>query len=298
MLLRGGGGGGGFLMGSRATLLFASRGAAPTPARLPLPRFSLSPVPTKSLSAASSSVHVPVRSLFTGIVEEVGRVHRLGPPLRLPGDGGDAGECPGLDLEVETKNLLASTQLRDSVAVDGACLTVSAIDPAASTLTFGVSPETLQRTSLAGRAPGDGVNLERALTPASRMGGHLVQGHVDGTGEIAALRPERDALWVTVRAPPEVLRLVVPRGFVAVDCTSLTVSSVDAEAGCFDFMLVRYTRGKVALPAKKVGDKLNLEADILGKYVEKLLAGKVHDAMAKWTLVLPLSEWRLACSED
>lgn len=279
LLLRRGGGG---LLPSPsgpAALPFSSRGAACTPARLrlPPPRFSLSPVP-KSLSAASSS-HVPVRSLFTGIVEEVGRVRRLGPPL-APSGGGGGGEAPGLDLEVETKNLLAGTQLGDSVAVDGACLTVAAIDPAASTLTFGVAPETLRRTSLGGRAPGDGVNLERALTPSSRMGGHFVQGHVDGTGEIVAFRPDGDSLWVTVRAPPEILRLLVPKGFVAVDGTSLTVVSVDDEGGWFDFMLVRYTQDNIVLPTKKVGDKVNLEADILGKYVEKLLAGRV-EAMAK-----------------
>ncbi|CAN6361192.1 unnamed protein product [Urochloa humidicola] len=263
-----------------ATLPFASRGAAAGPARrirLPPPRFSLSPVP-KSLSSASSS-HIPVRSLFTGIVEEVGRVRRLGPPLS-PSFGGGAGEAPGLDLEVETKTLLTGTQLGDSVAVDGTCLTVAAIDAAASTLTFGVAPETLRRTSLGERAPGDGVNLERALTPSSRMGGHFVQGHVDGTGEIAALRPDGDSLWVTVRAPPEILRLLVPKGFVAVDGTSLTVVSVDDEGGWFDFMLVRYTQENIVLPKKKVGDKVNLEADILGKYVEKLLAGRV-EAMAK-----------------
>ncbi|RLN28595.1 uncharacterized protein C2845_PM05G15690 [Panicum miliaceum] len=257
-----------------ATLPFASRGAAARRLRLPPPRFSLSPVP-KSLSAAS---HVSVRSLFTGIVEEVGRVRRLGPPLAPSGGGG--GEAPGLDLEVETKSLLAGTQLGDSVAVDGTCLTVAAIDPAASTLTFGVAPETLRRTSLGERAPGDGVNLERALTPSSRMGGHFVQGHVDGTGEIASFRPDGDSLWVTVRAPPEILRLLVPKGFVAVDGTSLTVVSVDDEGGWFDFMLVRYTQDNIVLPTKKVGDKVNLEADILGKYVEKLLAGRV-EAMAK-----------------
>ena len=264
--------GGGLLLPSppcAATLPFASRRL-----RLPPPRFSLSPVP-KSLSAAS---HVPVRSLFTGIVEEVGRVRRLGPPLAPSGGGG--GEAPGLDLEVETKTLLAGTQLGDSVAVDGTCLTVAAIDPAASTFTFGVAPETLRRTSLGERAPGDGVNLERALTPSSRMGGHFVQGHVDGTGEIAAFRPDGDSLWVTVRAPPEILRLLVPKGFVAVDGTSLTVVSVDDEGGWFDFMLVRYTQDNIVLPTKKVGDKVNLEADILGKYVEKLLAGRV-EAMAK-----------------
>jgi riboflavin synthase len=250
-------------------LPFASR----APLRVPPLRFSLSPVP-KSISSPSSS-RIPVRSLFTGIVEEVGRVRRIGPPPTPPSGGGGGG-APGVDLEVETKNLLAGTQLGDSVAVDGTCLTVAAIDAAASTLTFGVAPETLRCTSLGDRAAGDAVNLERALTPASRMGGHFVQGHVDGTGQIAAFRPEGDSVWVTVRAPPEILRLLVPKGFVAVDGTSLTVVNVDEDGGWFDFMLVRYTQDNVVLPKKKVGDKVNLEADILGKYVVKLLAGRME----------------------
>uniref|UniRef100_A0A0D9Y015 Riboflavin synthase n=1 Tax=Leersia perrieri TaxID=77586 RepID=A0A0D9Y015_9ORYZ len=264
--------GGGLPFSPSSPLPFASRvSSSPTPLRLPPPRFSLSPIP-KSLSSSQ----IPVRSLFTGIVEDVGRVRRIGlsPPPPTPSSGG--GESAGVDLEVETKTLLAGTQLGDSVAVDGTCLTVAAIDPDSSTLTFGVAPETLRRTSLGDRAAGDGVNLERALTPASRMGGHFVQGHVDGTGEIAAFRPEGDSVWVTVRAPPEILRLLVPKGFVAVDGASLTVVNVDEEGGWFDFMLVRYTQENIVLPKKKVGDKVNLEADILGKYVEKLLAGRIE----------------------
>uniref|UniRef100_A0A0E0MN95 Riboflavin synthase n=1 Tax=Oryza punctata TaxID=4537 RepID=A0A0E0MN95_ORYPU len=271
----------GILPSPTSPLPFASRvsSAAPLRLRLSPPRFSLSPIP-KTLSSSSPS-HVPVRSLFTGIVEDVGTVRRIGPPPPPPSpSSGGGGEAPGVDLEVETKSLLAGTQLGDSVAVDGTCLTVAAIDTATSTLTFGVAPETLRRTSLGDRSPGDAVNLERALTPASRMGGHFVQGHVDGTGEIAAFRAEGDSLWVTVRAPPEILRLLVPKGFVAVDGTSLTVVNVDEEAGWFDFMLVRYTQDNIVLPKKKVGDKVNLEADILGKYVEKLLAGRM-EAMSK-----------------
>ncbi|EMS60216.1 Riboflavin synthase alpha chain [Triticum urartu] len=265
----------GLLPASSPLLPFASRMASSTPLRAQPLRFSLSPVP-KSISSSSAS-HIPVRYLFTGIVEEVGRVRRIGPPpTPTGGGGGSGGDAPGVDLEVETKNLLAGTQLGDSIAVDGTCLTVAAIDTAASTLTFGVAPETLRCTSLGERVAGDDVNLERALTPASRMGGHFVQGHVDGTGEIAAFRPEGDSIWVTVRAPPEILSLLVPKGFVAVDGTSLTVVNVNEEEGWFDFMLVRYTQDNVVLPRKKVGDKVNLEADILGKYVVKLLAGRLE----------------------
>ncbi|XP_020101195.1 riboflavin synthase [Ananas comosus] len=209
-----------------------------------------------------------VRSLFTGIVEEIGRVDRLGPSAAAAG---------GFELRI---------------AVDGACLTVTDFNPAADNpnpsgdgdgegegegegeggyFTVGLSPETLRRTSLGDLGVGSAVNLERALQPSSRMGGHIVQGHVDGTGEIAGFRAEGDSLWVRVRAPRELLRLIVPKGFIAVDGTSLTVVGVDDNDGSFDFMLVAYTQQKVVIPMKKVGDKVNLEVDILGKYVEKLL---------------------------
>ncbi|XP_039115762.1 riboflavin synthase [Dioscorea cayenensis subsp. rotundata] len=211
---------------------------------------------TRSLTPFRS----PTRSLFTGIVEEMGEVLHLGP--------NDTG---GIELQISAKTVLSGVHLGDSIAVNGTCLTVSSFDPEASHFTVGLSPETLRKTSLFGISPGDSVNLERALQPISRMGGHFVQGHVDGTGEIVSMVPEGDSLWVKVRAPPEIVRYVVPKGFITVDGTSLTVVGVYDEECCFDFMLVAYTQQKVVIPLKKVGEKVNLEVDILGKYVEKLL---------------------------
>ncbi|KAI8028917.1 Riboflavin synthase [Camellia lanceoleosa] len=123
------------------------------------------------------------------------------------------------------------------------------------------------------------VNLERALKPSTRMGGHFVQGHVDGTGEIVSTEPEGDSLWVKVKTTPELLKYIVPKGFIAVDGTSLTVVKVFDEEECFNFMLVAYTQQNVVIPLKKVGQKVNLEVDILGKYVVRLLNSGVVNAI-------------------
>ncbi|PKA60657.1 B3 domain-containing protein [Apostasia shenzhenica] len=200
------------------------------------------------------------KCLFTGIVEEVGRILHLGPNK----DG-------GFDMKIDAKTVLGGVSLGDSIAVNGTCLTVSEFDQSASHFTVGLSPETLRKTSLSELVAGSPVNLERALQPISRMGGHFVQGHVDGTGEIVKFEPEGDSLWVKVRTSPELLRYIVPKGFITVDGTSLTVVRVYEDENCFDFMLVAYTQQKVVIPMKKVGDKVNLEVDILGKYVEKIL---------------------------
>lgn len=195
--------------------------------------------------------------MFTGIIEEVGAVEAL---LEIEG---------GWSLTVRARTVLAGAELGHSLAVNGTCLTVTALK--ADSFTVGLSPETLRRTNLGDLKPGDGVNLERSLAANGRVGGHFVQGHVDGTGVIQAFKPEGDSLWVTVRAAPDLLRYIVPKGFVAVDGVSLTVVDVLPEA--FTFMLVAYTRQHVTLPQKEVGSRVNLEVDMLGKYVEKFLEG-------------------------
>ncbi|KAG9447828.1 hypothetical protein H6P81_013956 [Aristolochia fimbriata] len=202
-----------------------------------------------------------IRCLFTGIVEEMGEVLDLGPTA----DG-------GFDLKISAETILSDVKLGDSIAVNGTCLTVTHFDLATSNFTVGLAPETLRKTSLIELSQGSLVNLERALLPTTRLGGHFVQGHVDGTGEIASLAVEDDSLWVKVRTSPELMKFVVPKGFIAVDGTSLTVVKVYDEECCFDFMLVAYTQQKVVIPLKKVGQKVNLEVDILGKYVERLLS--------------------------
>jgi len=193
--------------------------------------------------------------MFTGIVEEIGRVERL-----------EVGRRPHL-LIIAAQRVLEDTQPGDSINVNGACLTVTQLSP--RTFTVGLMPETLRRSNLGDLQPGEGVNLERALTPQSRLGGHFVQGHVDGVGRIVAQRPELDALWVTISAPSEVMRYLVPQAYIAVDGVSLTV--VEVAESAFSVSLVAHTRAHVTLPRKRVGDKVNLEVDVLAKYVDKLL---------------------------
>jgi riboflavin synthase len=193
--------------------------------------------------------------MFTGIIEEIGTVIRL----QRTGDG--------YDLAIRARTVLDDTRLGDSIAVDGVCLTVTHLDTDA--FTVGLSPETRARTNLTRLRAGTAVNLERSLTPSSRLGGHFVQGHVDGTGTISHLRPEADALWLTITADSDLLRYVVNKGYIALDGVSLTV--VTANASSFTVQLVAYTQVQVTLPHKKVGDLLNIEVDVLGKYVEKMV---------------------------
>lgn len=191
--------------------------------------------------------------MFTGIVEEIGRVRAL-----------VAGSEPS--LTVEAKTVLEDVRLGDSIAVNGVCLTVTAFDRAS--FTVGLMPETLRRTNLGRLRPGDRVNLERALQFGGRIGGHFVQGHVDGVGTIASVAREGEAVLMRFAAPPEVMRYVVAKGFIAVDGVSLTV--VDCDRSSFSVSLVSFTQQNVTLTEKGPGQQVNLEVDILGKYVEKL----------------------------
>jgi riboflavin synthase len=199
--------------------------------------------------------------MFTGIVEEVGGMESLSE---------DAG---GWSLTVRARTVLEGAGLGHSLAINGVCLTVTALT--VDWFTVGLSPETLRRTNLGDLRPGDGVNLERPLAANGQIGGHFVQGHVDGTGEVRAFRPEGDSLWVTVGAAPELLRYIVPKGYIAVDGVSLTV--VDVFPDAFTFMLVAYTQRHITLPRKPTDSRVNLEVDIVGKYVEKFI-GEVNYA--------------------
>ncbi|XP_059451901.1 riboflavin synthase-like [Corylus avellana] len=206
--------------------------------------------------------------LFTGIVEEMGEIKQLG-----------IAEQGGFEMRIGAKTVLEDVNLGDSISVNGTCLTVTEFDTQSSEFTVGLSPETLRKTSLVELEPGSAVNLERAVRSTTRMGGHFVQGHVDGTGEIVSKEPEGDSLWVKVKAGRDLLRYIVPKGFIAVDGTSLTVVDVFDGEECFNFMLVAYTQQKVVIPSKKVGQKVNLEVDILGKYVERLLSSGFVDSI-------------------
>ncbi|MFK7860466.1 MAG: riboflavin synthase [Granulosicoccus sp.] len=193
--------------------------------------------------------------MFTGIIEELGSVR----DCRRDGDG--------YVLSVNCKSVLEGTALGDSIAVNGVCLTVTAMD--ANGFVTGLAPETRHRTALESLVSGSPVNLERSVTPSTRMGGHFVQGHVDGTGSIREFRRDEDALWVTITAPSELMRYIVVKGYITLDGTSLTVVGVGDD--WFSVTLVAYTQAHIVMPTKNVGDKINIEVDVLGKYVERLL---------------------------
>lgn len=193
--------------------------------------------------------------MFTGIVEEVGVVNKIDPQNPLQG------------LVIGARTVLDGAREGDSIAVNGACLTVTRVYP--DSFAVGVMPETIRRTNLGELQAGDRVNLERALLPDTRMGGHFVQGHIDGVGTVSSLTPDGTALSLKIEATPEMLRYVVEKGFIAVDGASLTVTSVDERS--FGIALIPYTQQHIALELMQVGHRTNLEVDILAKYLEKLL---------------------------
>jgi len=194
--------------------------------------------------------------MFTGIVEETGAVRHCRP------------EGQGFELAIDGALVLEGTKLGDSIAVNGVCLTVTALDEKG--FVTGLAPETRTRTNLDTFVPGTPVNLERSVTPSTRMGGHFVQGHVDARGTVVEFRKDADALWVTVEIPADLMRYIVPKGYVAIDGTSLTV--VDVGERRFSVTLVAWTQAHVVLPDKAIGDAVNIEVDVLGKYVERLVA--------------------------
>ena len=175
----------------------------------------------------------------------------------------------GGEIAIRAEKVLEDVALGDSIAVNGICLTVTHFD--AAHFTADVMPETVRRTSLAELKRGSRVNLERALTLRSRLGGHIVSGHIDGAGTIAAMQEEGNAILLTVRASDDVLRYVVEKGSVALDGISLTVARVSAAD--FTVSLIPHTREITNLREKRMGSRLNIETDILGKYVEKLFPG-------------------------
>lgn len=195
--------------------------------------------------------------MFTGIIEELGAIDRLD---SLPA---------GARIRIRCRQVLEEIREGASIAVNGVCLTAAGCDSAS--FSADVSPETLSRSNLGDLRTGALVNLERALSPSGRLGGHLVQGHVDGTGEFLGLEPlGSDNWWLKVRVPPELDRYVVVKGSIAIDGISLTVASL--EQGVLGATIIPLTWQQTALRLHRPGDRVNLECDILAKYVEKLLA--------------------------
>ena len=193
--------------------------------------------------------------MFTGIIEEIGEIKGIHRGSK------------SVALEIGASRVLEDLHVGDSVATNGVCLTVTSF----SSVGFraDVMPETMRCTNLGALRPGDRVNLERALCLNARLGGHIVSGHVDGTGKIVRLRQEDNAIWVTIAASPEVLRYVVKKGSITIDGISLTVARVEEET--FSVSIIPHTSQETTLTTKGVGAIVNLENDVLAKYVERLL---------------------------
>ena len=193
--------------------------------------------------------------MFTGIVEEVGEITGL------------RQTATSTVLSVHAKTVLEGTKLGDSIAVNGVCLTVVRLT--GDGFDGDVMPETMRRTNLGALRPKSRVNLERAMAADGRFGGHIVAGHVDGTGTITDLSPEGNAVWVTVAAGAELLRYIVEKGSITIDGISLTVARVSEHDFCVS--IIPHTQANTNLSVRQTGDIVNLETDIIGKYVEKLL---------------------------
>lgn len=193
--------------------------------------------------------------MFTGIVEEMGTVKRLEQsPINCK-------------LELNCQKVLEDTKIGDSIAVNGVCLTV--VQMTEHSFTADVMPETLRRSSLGSLKIGSKVNLERAMAANGRFGGHIVAGHIDGTGKIKSMTPEGNAVLVTIGAEPAILRYIVEKGSIAIDGISLTVAKISHSD--FTVSLIPHTAGETTLLLHRPGEIVNLETDIIGKYTEKLL---------------------------
>jgi riboflavin synthase len=189
--------------------------------------------------------------MFTGIVEEIGAVAEVRP-------GG---------LAIRASTVLEGLELGDSVSVNGACLTATELG--SWSFSVDVVPETLRRTNLGSLSEGSPVNLERGVRAGGRLDGHIVQGHVDGTGRIESIREDGDAVMVSIQAAPAVMRYVVEKGFIAVDGISLTVVGCDEER--FSVTIIPHTWKHTIMGSRECCDQVNLEVDILAKYVERLV---------------------------
>lgn len=199
-----------------------------------------------------------IKKMFTGIVEEMGKVKSII-------HGGSS-----IRLTIECKNLLQDTRQGDSIAVNGICLTVTALGD--QCFSADVMPETMRKTNLGTLKLLEKVNLERALKLMDRLGGHIVSGHIDGTGTIIEKKSEDNAIWLTVEAARNILKYIVPKGSVSLDGTSLTIVHVDENS--FSVSLIPLTQGVTTLGDRKTGEIVNIECDVIGKYIEKLIMGR------------------------
>jgi riboflavin synthase len=202
--------------------------------------------------------------VFTGIVEELGSVRRIEP------------NATGAHLEIACQTVLEDAHVGDSIALNGCCLTVVTLTP--DSYVVDAVEETLRMTSLGSLRPGDRVNLERSVRLADRLGGHLMQGHVDGVGTLLSRTAMADdSVQMTFNAPAEILRYVVYKGSIAVDGISLTVAGLNGES--FSIAVIPHTQAVTTLGFRQVGAPVNLEVDILAKYVERLLDSRLQSSL-------------------
>lgn len=193
--------------------------------------------------------------MFTGIVEEVGKVKHIF-------SGSTSGE-----IEIAASKVLEGTKVGDSIAVNGVCLTVTRLN--SSNFTADVMPETMRRTNLGRLKTGSSVDLERAMAADGRFGGHIVSGHIDGTGTIESMRTEENAVWVKISTSSQIMELIIEKGSITIDGISLTVAKLGEKD--FQVSIIPHTGSETILLSKKPGDLVNLENDVLGKYVKRLL---------------------------
>lgn len=193
--------------------------------------------------------------MFTGLVEEIGKIESV------------IKSTKSARITIKAKKILEDVNLGDSICTNGVCLTVTSFD--SGKFTVDVMAETMRRSNLKTLSLGAEVNLERALRVGDRLGGHIVSGHIDGVGQIKSYEQEDNAVWITIEAPSEILRYIVEKGSIAIDGVSLTVAYVDESI--FKVSIIPHTKDMTTLLRKKIGDVVNLECDMVGKYIEKFL---------------------------
>lgn len=192
--------------------------------------------------------------MFTGLIEEIGILKTV-----------DKG-AKSAKLTISANKVLQDIKLGDSISTNGVCLTVVSFSN--NSFTVDVMPETMRRSNLKNLKPGSKINLERALRIGDRLGGHIVSGHIDGVGFIRLIEAEDNATWVTIEAGPGIMKYIIEKGSVAIDGTSLTVANVGTED--FKVSIIPLTRDETTLLSKKIGEDVNLECDMVGKYIERL----------------------------
>ena len=200
--------------------------------------------------------------MFTGIVEEIGKIKSI------------VRHANSIKLTVSASKIMSDMHIGDSISTNGICLTVTTFD--SNSFTVDVMPETMMMTNFKNLKVNDSVNLERALAANGRLGGHIVSGHIDGIGTIIRKYNDDKAIRMSFSASPSILELIVKKGSIAIDGISLTVTDVDLTS--FSVSIIEHTQGETTLTSKKIGDTVNLENDVIGKYVQKMFAGTRNNA--------------------